>query len=60
MEYGMPSYMKEDRSRKETARSRTRTGMTPFMQMMPVKMVVMNTTDTMLWTPPSSEVSRSK
>ena len=52
--------MKLDRSRKDTERSRTRTGMTPFMQMMPVKMVVMNTTATIDCTPPSSLVSRSK
>ena len=59
MAYGTPSYMNELRSRKDTARSRTRTGMTAFMQMIPVKMVVMNTTLTMLCTPPSSEVSKS-
>ena len=43
----MASYMNELRSRNATARSRTRTGMTLFMQMMPVNILVMKTHATM-------------
>ena len=59
-ENGIASYMYELRSRNATARSRTRTGMTLFMQIIPVKIVVMNTHATIDCTPASSVIFKSR